>query len=280
VKLKSAVWIAGITMLALAGPAYPQNKTELAVLQLQRDMITLQNQMKEMQSSLDQNNKNLTAMVEKLADQLNTLNTNLPKLTDAVTTSARTENEKTAAEIRSVVSGLKDSLDQINQGLNGRDGVRAQVSNLSQQVKDMRAAAATEPLATPEDLMRTAHADFSAGNWNLAVGEYKEFLGKYPTHPRAAEAQLQIGEAFFNQKKYEQAITEYDIVLQKYPKDDKTVTALYKEGLAYWELGQPEKAIAAMNRVVMEYPGSPESTFAKQKLAEWKPPTPARGRRG
>jgi tol-pal system protein YbgF len=144
----------------------------------------------------------------------------------------------------------------------------------------MRDKAATEPLSTPEDLMRTAFADMSAGNWNLAISEFKEFLSKYPTHPRAAEAQLQIGEAYFNSKKFDMAVVEYDIVLQKYPKDDKTVTALYKEGLAYWELGQPEKAIAAMTRIQMEFPGSPESTYAKQKIAEWKPPAPARGRRG
>ena len=284
-KVSSTVWIASMCVLVLAGPAYPQSKTELAVLQLQRDMITLQGQMKELQTSVDQNNKNLIALVEKLTDQLNLLGATIPKLTDAVSASIRADNEKSAGEMKTLVAGLKESLDQLNQGLNGRDGVRAQVSSVSQQLKEMRAAAAAEPLATPEDLMRTAYADVSGGNWNLAIGEFKEFLAKFPNHPRAGEAQYQIGEAYFKQKKWDEAITQYDIVLQKHPKDDTTVTALYKEGLAYKEIGQTEKANATLNRVVAEFPNSSEATLSKDKLAEWNPPPPpppppARGGRG
>src|SRR5262249_4204823 len=229
VKIPSTVWIAGLCVLMLAGPAYPQSKE---ILQLQRDMITLSNQMKELQASVDQNNQKLVALVEKLTSSMDQLNTNLPKIVEAVS-GVRSDNEKTAAELRTLVGGLKEGLDQLTQGMNGRDGVRAQLSSVTQQLKDMRAAASTQPLATPDDLIRTGFGDFSAGLWDLSIGDFKEFLAKYPNHPRAAEAQLKIGDAFSNQKKYEQAITEYDVVLQKYPQNDKTVTALYKEGLAY-----------------------------------------------
>src|SRR5262245_45112188 len=173
-------------------------------------MITLSNQMKELQSSVDQNNQKLVALVEKLTGQMDQLNTNLPKIVEAVG-GVRSDNEKTAGELRTLVSGLKDGLDQLNQGLNGRDGVRAQLGSVSQQIKEMKATAATQPLATPDDLIRTAYGDFSAGLWDLSIGDFKEFLSKFPNHPRAAEAQLKIADAFFSQKKYEQAITEYDV---------------------------------------------------------------------
>jgi tol-pal system protein YbgF len=273
VKIPSTVWIAGLCVLTLAGPAYPQSRE---ILQLQRDMITLSNQMKELQASVDQNNQKLVALVEKLTGSMDQLNASLPKIVEAVS-GVRSDNDKTAAELRTLVGGLKDGLDQLNQGINSRDGVRAQLSSVSQQIKDMKAASSAQPLATPDDLIRTAYGDFSAGLWDLSIGDFKEFLAKYATHPRAAEAQLKIGDAFFNQKKYEQAVTEYDVVLQKYPQNDKTVTALYKEGLAYKEIGQTDKATAALERVIMEFPNSSEAVLAKERLTDWKPPAPARG---
>jgi tol-pal system protein YbgF len=273
VRIPGTVWIASICVLVFAGPAYPQSKE---ILQLQRDMINLQNQVKELQTSVDQNNQKLVSLVETLAKQLDQLNTSLPKIVDAVG-GVRADNEKTATDLRALVGGLKESVDQLNQGMNGRDGVRAQLGSVSQQLKDMKSTAGTEPLATPEDLMRTAYADFAAGNYPLSIGGYKEFLSKYPNNPRAPEAQLKIADAYYNQGKYEPAITEYDIVLQKYPKDDKTGTALYKEGLAYKELGETDKATAALQRVQMEFPSSNEAALAKLKLMEWNPAPPPRG---
>ena len=278
-KPPNTIWIAGICVLLMAGPAYPQSKVEAAVYQLQRDMLTVQNQMKELQTSIDQNNRNLLALVNKLTAQLDTLNATIPKIADAVGASVRSDNQKTATEIKTLVSGLKDSLNELNLGLNGRDGVRAQLISLVQQIKEMRAAN-PEALATPEDLMRTAYADCYGRNWSLCLAEFKEFLAKYPNHPRASEAQFEIGEIYANQKKWEEAITQYDIVLQKYPKDDFSVTALYKGGLAYKETGQNDKAIAALNRLMMEFPSSSEAVLAKQKLMEWAPPPPPRGGRG
>src|SRR5262249_48775084 len=163
---------------------------------------------------------------------------------------------KTATDLRSVVGGLKESMDQLNQGLNGRDGVRAQLGSLSTQLKDMRAAASTQALETPEDLMRSAAIDNLAGNWSLAIGDYKEFLENYQPLARAQRPKFKIGDEYNSKRKYEPAITEYDLLLQKYPQSDKTVGALYKEGLAFKELGQTDKATAAMERIVMEFPSS------------------------
>jgi len=281
VKPPNTIWIAGICVLLMAGPAYPQSKVEAAVYQLQRDMLTVQNQMKELQTSIEQNNRNLLTLVNKLTAQLDTLNATIPKIADAVGANVRSDNQKTATEIKTLVSGLKDSLNELNLGLNGRDGVRAQLISLVQQIKEMRTAN-PEALATPEDLMRTAYADCSGRNWNLCLAEFKEFLAKYPNHPRAGEAQFEIGEIYANQKpsKWEEAITQYDIVLQKYPKDDFSITALYKEGLAYTETGQNDKAIAPLNRLMMEFSSSSEAVLAKQILTEWAPPPPPSEGRG
>ena len=272
-KLRGIVWIACISALVLAGPVYPQNKTEQAVLQMQRDVLMLQNQMKELQASVDQNNQKLGALTDKLSALADSMNASLPKIGDAVS-SIKSDNEKSANDLKALVGAMKDGLDQLNQNLNGREGVNARLGAVSQQLKDMRAAASTQPLETAEDLLRTAYADFSAGLWPLSIGDFKGFLAKYSTHPRAADAQYHIAEAYYAQKKWDQAIAEYDTLLQKYPNSDTTASALFKEGLAYKELGQDDKATAALERLVMELPSSQEAGLAKLKLMEWNPPPP------
>ena len=97
---------------------------------------------------------------------------------------------------------------------------------------------------------------------------FQEFLSKYPNDPRAADAQLSRGEAFFNQKKFDQAVVEYDVFLQKYPENDKTRTALYKKGLALAEQNQKQPALDALDKVVKKFPNTSEATNAPAKVRE------------
>jgi tol-pal system protein YbgF len=152
----------------------------------------------------------------------------------------------------------------------GMAAVRTQLNAVSQLVTAK--ATTAEPLAGPEDLMRTAMVDYLAGNYDLALAGFQEFLTKYPNDPRSPEAQLYRGEAFFNQKKFDQAVVEYDMFLQKYPENDKTRTALYKKGLALAEQNQKPQALAALDKVVKEFPNTSEATNAQAKARELRGP--------
>ena len=116
--------------------------------------------------------------------------------------------------------------------------------------------------------MRIAFADFLAGNYELAMEGFKEYIDNFPTSPRAAEAQLSIGDSYYNQQKFEQAIIEYDFLLQKYPDSDKTVGALYKKGLALAAMDQTQDALTYLRQVVSDYPDSAEAVSAQQKIDE------------
>src|SRR5262245_53542346 len=165
-------------VVILAGPAYPQNKD---ILRLQSDMINLSNQMKELQNSVDQNNKVLLSLVGKLADETNLLNANVQKVVDVVG-SVKADNEKTASDLRVLLGQLGSNVDQINQGFSG---VRDKLASLSQQLTAMKST--SEPLPSPDDLFRTAGLDFLTGSYDLAISEYKELLAKFPNYPRAIE---------------------------------------------------------------------------------------------
>ena len=64
-----------------AGPAYPQNRD---ILQLQKDMIDLQQLVKQLQGSLDRNNEVTKSLLERTADQVNTLAVGMQKITQTV----------------------------------------------------------------------------------------------------------------------------------------------------------------------------------------------------
>jgi tol-pal system protein YbgF len=264
--MQMKLFVAGLLLLLLAaGPAYPQNKD---MLRLQADMITLQQQVKQLQSSVDENNSVLKGLVEKIADQVNTLAGGLQKVNQAVDQAVggiRTQNEATAKETRTILSNLNTAVGELQEGLTS---VRAQLNSLSQQVTSMKTTAV--PLAGPDDLWRTAMVDFLAGNYDLAISGFQEFLSKYSNDPHAPEAHLRMGDALLAQKKYEPAETEFDFVLQKYPEGDTTRAALLKKGLALAEHDKPQ-AKATLTEVVKKFPNTSEASTAQAKLRELQP---------
>lgn len=258
--MRTQLLMAGLLIVMVAGPAYPQKNKE--TLQLQADVIRLSQQMNQLQTSVDQNNAVIKGLVEKMADQVNSLAGGMQRITQTVD-GVKTQSDKTSNELRTILNNLHNNMTEIQETLSA---TRSQLNSISQQVTTMKTT--VEPLAGPEDLMRTASVDYVAGNYDLAISGYKEFLTKYPSDPRAPEAQLSMGNALFNQKKYDQAVIEYDLFLQKYPQSDKTVSALYKKGLAQAEQNQPQQAVATLNLVVKQFPNTSEASNAQAKIRE------------
>src|SRR5437867_98889 len=249
--------VACLLIVLAEGPAYPVDRE---ILQLQADVIRLTQQLKELQSSVDQNNAILKAL-EKMADQVNNLADGLQKIdraVDAVT--ARGNN--TAAELRLILTKLGGHVNELQDGLSA---IQAQIEGVSQRVTIMKTT--VEPLPGPEDLMRTAAVDALAGNYELAVEGYMEFLSKYPNNPRSADAHFGLAETYFNLKQYDRAIAEYDLFL-KYPENGKNESALYKKGLAQAEQDQVQQAVDTLDQVVKKYPNTSEAANAKLKIRE------------
>jgi tol-pal system protein YbgF len=247
-----------LLIILAAGPVYPQNRD---ILQLQKDMIDVMQRVNQLQTTVDRDNALLKSLMERVADQVNTLNSGLQKMTQAVD-GIRGQNDATTKELRATLKTLNDSVKELDSELSS---ARAQIGSLSREVTTMKTT--TEPLASPDDLWREANLNYNVGLWDLAIQGLQEFISKYPTDPRAAEVQLRIGDALKEQKKFDLAITQYDIVLQKYPESDKTGAALLKKGLAQAETNQPQ-ANSTLNEVVKKFPGTTEAIAAQAKLKE------------
>ena len=269
--MKSKLFMAGLIVVLMAGPAYPQKKE---ILQLQADMINLTKTINQLQMTVDQNNAVMKGLVEKMADTVNSLTASLQKVNQAVD-GVKSQNDRETGDLRTIITTLTTLNTNMTELQEGLLSVRSQISSVSREVTTIKTT--TEPLEGPNEVWRKAVLDSTVGNYDLAIEGYKEFITKFGNDRRAAEAQLAIADALSNQKKYEQALTDYDLFLQKYPGHDKTGAALYKKGLALAELNQTPQAIQTLERVVKEFPNTGEAEGAKLKLKELQP-APRRSR--
>ncbi len=114
-----------------------------------------------------------------------------------------------------------------------------------------------------------------AGEKGVARELYEEYVKKWPTDPRAADAWFRLGEIAFGDKRYREAVLAFGKVVQDFPRSDKAADALLRTAEAMLALELKDDAKAMLQDVVGRYPKSTAAQKAKARLAEiW--PAPAR----
>jgi tol-pal system protein YbgF len=119
---------------------------------------------------------------------------------------------------------------------------------------------------TPRRLYETAYADYTAGQWSLAVQGFETYLKTFPKSDLADDAQYYIGEALTGDSKFREAVAAYERVISDYPQSDILPEAYYKVGSTYERLAQPDKARAAYEYAVKHYGETQAGTLSKQRL--------------
>jgi len=117
------------------------------------------------------------------------------------------------------------------------------------------------------DLYDAAIRQFRRGSFETARSGLDEFLGRYPSHELAPDAQYYRAETYAEEGEAETALAEYARVLELYPNSRRAPTALYKSGRIELERGNTDDARTYFNRVIQGYPGSDEVELARRELA-------------
>ncbi len=137
-------------------------------------------------------------------------------------------------------------------------------------VADPSASAATPQTPpsgmSPARYFQSSYADYTSGNYSLAVTGFQSYLSYYPKSPQAHEAQLLIGESLFLDKKNAEAVTAYDRVISNYPSSASVPTAYFKRGQALEALGERDRARESYEAVIKQFPNSDQASLAKQRL--------------
>jgi tol-pal system protein YbgF len=121
-------------------------------------------------------------------------------------------------------------------------------------------------VASPTSYMTSASGFYYAGQFDLAVEAFADFIERFPDSPDAAEAQFYIGESYYALKRHKDAVAAYALAITKYPSSPRVPDAYYKQGLCYEQLGQKPEAIKNYELLRREYPGSTAGGHATQAL--------------
>ena len=234
-------------------------------------MTLLQQQIRDLQKSFDQQGAVLKTLVEQLAEQISTLKKSVEEV--------KGSNQQTQASVGAKIESVNSQFSAVNSSL---DLVLDRISKLSQQLAETKAKVeildqpqqpsqgATGPAIagppSPEELYNSAYGDFLKGSYDLSRQGFEEYLKSYPDTELSDNAQYWIGESYYVQRKFSEAIKAFDKVIQNYPKGDKVAAAELKKAYSLLESKNTEAGIRVLKLLIVKYPGSDSAQLAKDRL--------------
>ena len=133
------------------------------------------------------------------------------------------------------------------------------------------AVGAADPTAlpagvSPQRMYDTAGADYTNGQWALAIQGFEAYIKTFPRSELTDDASFYIGQTHYAEGDFDEAIVAFEQVLLNYPDGDIVPEASYKRGLALDRLGETERARTAFELVVNNYADHMMATLAQQAL--------------
>ncbi len=134
-------------------------------------------------------------------------------------------------------------------------------------------------LTRPDDkaaFFTLAQKEEQSGDKGVARELYQQYVRRWPTDPRAAEAGYRAGDLFAAQRRWREAILAFGKVAEEFPKSDRAPEALLHVANAMLQLEMKDDARSILGQVVERYPKTPAAKTAKERLAELVAPAEAK----
>ncbi|MBK9169156.1 MAG: outer membrane protein assembly factor BamD [Bryobacterales bacterium] len=269
---------------ALLAPL-PGTAQKREIVELQRDVATMQDQLRTLQRSFDEKMTAMTVLVQQTLDAANNANKSVAVLESRT----RDQMESQEKKLTGPVAGLGTKVDQmsgdfraVQQSMND---VVSRLGRLEQRLTDMSnemrtmqsappppppggdpAAALGEPPMPAGKLYESALRDTRGGRTELALQQFADYLRYFADTEMAPNAQFWIGQIYYDAAQYEPALENFDLVLTKFPQNNKTVDAMYMKGQTLLKMDRRTEAANEFRRLQTEYPKSPVAPKACSQL--------------
>ena len=277
-RIRNVILSSALLTLTLL-PAQPAFAVSKEIVQLQTQVQQLQDQLTAMKTSFDERMGVMRNLLEQSTDNMNKIAQQIDTLNRTLASEQQDAGTK-GDQLSGQVQSLHDSVDEL----------KARVAALSKKLDDMAAQSqnltaanaapgpggtgATAPgqpapnQAPPADVLYdNALRDYNAAKYDLASGEFGDFLKFYADNDRAGNAQFYIADIEYRQGNFDAAVKDYDKVLEQYPGGNKAPAAQLKKGFALLELGQRDAGVRELRALVNRYPRSVEAQQARDRLA-------------
>ena len=280
-----------LTIALSPGLLLGQKHDEL--VSIQRDVAQLEDQMKQLQKSVDDKTAALTALLQqsieasnKTAAAMQLMQRNLDqklaeqqtKLVAPVATLG-TKVDEMSGDFSAVRENVKELVRKMNELSTKVDDISSAVRTLNTTPAPPQSAVqaggtaqqATDgppPGWSAELSYNTAYRDFQGKKDDLAIEELAQFLKYAPQSENAPNAQYYIGQIYYRGEDWENAAKAFDAVLEKFPANSKTSEAQYMKACALMKAKHKTAAGAEFKAFIAKYPDSPRAKDAHIYLQE------------
>jgi len=268
------------------------------IMELQRDVALLQDQVRTLQSSLDQKVAAIQTLTQQTLDSVNRTNTAVAimqnQFADAMKQQAQSVNGP-VANVAQKLTQMSEDFNAVRESvldMNTRIGkLDAKIADLQNLINTVRTPAAPPPGTTPGadtnpgaafgappagsagppagvqagTLYTRAYSDQLAGNYDIAFQEYSDYLKYFGNTDLAPNAQYAIAEIYFKKADYTDAMMAFDAVLEKFPEGMKTADARFKKAMCLVKLGRNDTAAHEFREIYSRYLNDRPDIAAKAK---------------
>lgn len=283
---RSLVWVVVAAAMLTLSPTHSSGASK-EILELQRDVATLQDMVKAMQRSQDEKFSALQVLVQQSLSAAN----DASKSTAVIQSGFQQSLRDLESKVVTPVVGLSARMDQMSSDLRTVSqavadltgmisNLKSQLTDLNNAVKVMQAPPAAPPPtgdSTPgggsvgqgqsppipsSQLYQNALNDRSGGKFDLAVQEFADYLKWYGNTDLAPNAQFYIASIHASQGDLDNAVREFDMVIDKYPDNNKIPDAMYSKGQALMRMGRRTDAGKVFLDLIQRFPRNELSTKA------------------
>jgi tol-pal system protein YbgF len=283
-----------ISLLLLLAPfSFGANKD---IQELQRDVAMLQDQVRNLQSSVDMKVASIQTLVQQTLDSVNRANTAMAVMQNRIDDTLKQQQQSVSAPVAAVNQKLdqmsedfravRESVLDMNTRMGKLDAKMADLQNLINTIRTPAppppAAPGTAPTDSPgatpgqtavpplsADVTYTnAYRDYSGGKYDLALQEFNDYLKYFGKTELAPNAQFYVAEIYYHKQDYANALQAYDSVLEEYPENNKTADAHYMKGMSLLGLGKNDAAAREFRDVYRQYRDQEIAAKAKARLKD------------
>jgi tol-pal system protein YbgF len=262
-----ACLVLAVLLPALPFAAFGQKRE---IVELQRDIAALQDQVRTLQRSVDEKMTALTVLMQQTLDSANNGNKSMAVL-EARVGDKLAAQEKRVGEPVAVIGSKVDNLatefqaarENLSDVLSRMGKLEQKMVDLSNEVRTMGTPAPPPPGTTgtsgapampAEQLYENARRDTMGGKSDLGLQEFAEYLKYYPDTENAPNAQYWIGQIYYDKSDYDAALKNFDLLLSNYPDSRKVADGLYMKGQSLLKLNRKTDAAKEFRKLSSEYP--------------------------
>ena len=174
-------------------------------------------------------------------------------------------DESDLAALTGKLEEAKYLLDELQKRLAALEQTQQKTAQEQQKIIERVAPSMPED---KEALWKESQNRLAGGMREDARRFLRAFIQRFPSDPRASQAQLQVGQSFAQEFKYGLAVAEFLAVLSRFSRSPEVPEAMWQLGESYVAMKYCTDAKAIFLDLSKRYPKSPRAAQVKDRLRD------------